>query len=83
MDARSFNASLLFEPRTVQNKSGGPFQVFTPFWRHCLTLPVDEPVKLPRGDFPAPAAWSATAAGSLPASRAARKRQRHSSSVRA
>ena len=60
VDARSFNASLLFEPHTVQNKSGGPFQVFTPFWRHCLTLPVDEPVKLPRGDFPVPAAWPAS-----------------------
>ena len=57
VDVKSFNASLLFEPHTVQNKSGGPFQVFTPFWRHCLALPVDEPVKLPRGDFPAPVAW--------------------------
>ena len=60
VDAKSFNASLLFEPHTVQNKSGGPFQVFTPFWRHCLALPVDEPVKLLRGDFPAPAKWPAS-----------------------
>lgn len=29
----SFNASLLSEPWTVRNKSGGPFKVFTPFWR--------------------------------------------------
>jgi len=62
VDAKSFNASLLFEPHTVQNKSGGPFQVFTPFWRHCLALPVEEPQKLPRGDFPAPAAWPASPA---------------------
>lgn len=33
---RSFNGSLLAEPWTVETKSGGPFQVFTPFWRACL-----------------------------------------------
>ncbi len=49
--AQSFNAALLFEPHTIQNKSGGPFQVFTPFWKHCLALPVEDPVKLPRGGF--------------------------------
>ncbi|MBX3735400.1 MAG: deoxyribodipyrimidine photo-lyase [Candidatus Didemnitutus sp.] len=47
VDAKSFAASVLFEPHTVKNKSGGPFQVFTPFWKHCLTLDVAEPVKLP------------------------------------
>ncbi len=62
VDARSFNASLLFEPHTVQNKSGGPFQVFTPFWRHCLTLPVEAPGKLPTGEFPAPPKWPASLA---------------------
>lgn len=60
IEAKSFNAALLFEPHTVQNKSGGPFQVFTPFWRHCLTLPVEAPVKLPAGDLPAPANWPET-----------------------
>jgi deoxyribodipyrimidine photo-lyase len=29
----TFNAGLLVEPWTVRNKTGGPFQVFTPFWR--------------------------------------------------
>jgi len=60
VDARSFNAALLFEPHAVQNKSGGPFQVFTPFWRHCLALPVEAPVRLPAGDLPAPAKWPAS-----------------------
>ena len=32
----SSNAALLFEPWTVTNKSGNPFQVFTPYYRHCL-----------------------------------------------
>ena len=31
----SFNASLLNEPWEVQNSSGRPFQVFTPYWRNC------------------------------------------------
>jgi len=35
----SYNGSLLHEPWNIQTKSGGPFQVFTPFWRHCLSLP--------------------------------------------
>jgi deoxyribodipyrimidine photo-lyase len=62
VDARSFNAALLFEPHTIQNQSGGPFQVFTPFWRHCLSLAVDAPVKLAAGDFAGPAKWPASLA---------------------
>jgi deoxyribodipyrimidine photo-lyase len=36
LEAQSYNASLLHEPQTVKTQSGTPFQVFTPFWRHCL-----------------------------------------------
>jgi deoxyribodipyrimidine photo-lyase len=36
VEPRGFSASLLFEPEGISNKQGGPFQVFTPFWRHCL-----------------------------------------------
>jgi deoxyribodipyrimidine photo-lyase len=32
----SFNGSLLFEPWAIKTNGGGPFQVFTPFWRACL-----------------------------------------------
>ncbi len=35
----SGNASLLFEPWDVKNKQGGPFKVFTPFWKTCMTMP--------------------------------------------
>lgn len=42
----NFNAALLHEPWTIQNRSGKPFQVFTPFWRHCLAQP-DPPQPLP------------------------------------
>jgi deoxyribodipyrimidine photo-lyase len=38
IEVHSFGAALLFEPWTVTTSSGDPFQVFTPFWRHCLQL---------------------------------------------
>ena len=57
VEVRSFNAALLFEPPTVQNKSGGPFQVFTPFWKHCLALTVAAPTKLSSGPLPVPGRW--------------------------
>jgi len=51
IEARAFNSALLFEPERVANRQGGPFQVFTPFWRHCVQLPVDPPVVLGRNAF--------------------------------
>ena len=45
--------SLLFEPGSIRNTSGGPFQVFTPFWRACLNqrasipAPLDAPQHIP------------------------------------
>jgi len=35
---QSFNAALLREPWEVSNRSGGPFRVFTPYWKSCLSL---------------------------------------------
>lgn len=32
----SHNASLLFEPWQIQNKTQEPYKVFTPFWRACM-----------------------------------------------
>lgn len=53
----SFNAALLHEPWTIQNQSGKPFQVFTPFWKHCLNQPdPSEPLPTPR-TLPVPAKW--------------------------
>ncbi len=57
VEAKSFNSALLFEPHTIANKQGKPFQVFTPYWRHCLTQEVPAPVALKSGAFPAPAKW--------------------------
>jgi deoxyribodipyrimidine photo-lyase len=38
LEVQSFNSALLYEPWAVRNKSDRPFQVFTPFYRHCLEL---------------------------------------------
>ncbi|GAB5561466.1 MAG: deoxyribodipyrimidine photo-lyase [Synoicihabitans sp.] len=43
LEVQSFNGALLHEPHTIQNKQGKPFQVFTPYWRHCLTQPKARP----------------------------------------
>jgi deoxyribodipyrimidine photo-lyase len=43
IEVRTFNSALLFEPGEIANREGKPFQVFTPFWRHCLTQPVAKP----------------------------------------
>ncbi len=42
IDVQSFNASLLCEPWTVKTKSGEPFKVFTPFWRACNEVGIDD-----------------------------------------
>ena len=49
IEAKSFNSSLLFEPHTIRNKQDRPFQVFTPFWRHCSALGWPEPVASGQG----------------------------------
>ena len=57
MTVRSFNAALLTEPWDVQNLSGKPFQVFTPFWRKVsagLELPPPSPAPQ---RIPAPQRW--------------------------
>ena len=36
IEFKSFPGSLLFDPEHIRNRTGEPFKVFTPFWRHCL-----------------------------------------------
>ena len=49
--------NLLFEPGTILNSSGKPFQVFSAFWRACMDMPSPaEPVLAP-GRIPSPAKW--------------------------
>ncbi|MBT8036460.1 MAG: DNA photolyase family protein [Verrucomicrobiae bacterium] len=40
IETQSFNGSLLLDPLTTRNKAGKPFQVFTPFWKHCRAIGV-------------------------------------------
>lgn len=47
IEARSFKGALLFEPWEVQTGSGGPYKVFTPFWRAAKARPIDAPVAAP------------------------------------
>lgn len=57
LEVQSFNGALLHEPWTIQNQSGKPFQVFTPFWKHCLTKPNPaEPLPAPK-EIIAPSKW--------------------------
>lgn len=51
--ADSHNGALLFEPWSLQTGQGGPYKVFTPFWRKALS------------EWSAPDAW--TAPRTLPA----------------
>lgn len=43
IEARSYNAALLFEPRAVETGGGTPYRVFTPFWRRCLEIGFNPP----------------------------------------
>jgi deoxyribodipyrimidine photo-lyase len=57
LKVESFNAALLNEPWTIHNRSGKPFQVFTPFWKHCL-MDMDPAAPLPVPKLlPHPAKW--------------------------
>lgn len=41
------NSNLLFEPSSISNRQGKPFQVFTPFWKTCMANPVSSPLPAP------------------------------------
>ncbi|MEL7232425.1 MAG: deoxyribodipyrimidine photo-lyase, partial [Pseudomonadota bacterium] len=48
LTVESFKANLLVEPWEVTTKSGGPYRVFTPFWRAAKAqLDVDDPIPAP------------------------------------
>jgi deoxyribodipyrimidine photo-lyase len=57
LETSSCNGALLHEPWTVKTKAGGPFQVFSPFWRQCLAL-AEPAMPLPAPQLlHGPAAW--------------------------
>ncbi|RTL72056.1 MAG: deoxyribodipyrimidine photo-lyase [Hyphomicrobiales bacterium] len=58
--AESFNDHLLAEPWELETQSGGPFRVYSPFWR-ALTRAIDPPAPLPAPKHLAPFALPAKA----------------------
>lgn len=54
---RRFAGNLLLEPEQVRNKTGGVYEVFSPFWRRALEL-IDGTTPTPAPeDIPAPETW--------------------------
>ncbi|WP_321504429.1 deoxyribodipyrimidine photo-lyase [Breoghania sp.] len=47
VDARHFPANMLFEPGSVRTGSGGPYRVFTPFWRAARQMTPESPLPVP------------------------------------
>ena len=48
-EAKSFNGQLLAEPFALKTKTGGPYRVFTPFWRALSTqTPIAAPLPAPK-----------------------------------
>jgi deoxyribodipyrimidine photo-lyase len=58
--AESFNGGLLFEPWTVRNQKGQPYQVFSAFWKACLRQPEPAPPNDVPSHVKAPRHWPAT-----------------------
>ena len=67
--AESFNAHLLFEPWTVETGTGGPYRVYTPFWKAVRGRDVPAPLAVPNLRFPRRVAMQ-RAAGRLGAGQA-------------
>ena len=56
-ETETFNGSLLFEPNDVCTSGGGPYRVFTPFWKKCRSLPdPHSPLRAPKA-VPGPSSW--------------------------
>lgn len=48
IECARFASSLLFEPDSIANKQAKPFKVFTPFYKHCRSLPTRSPKLTPK-----------------------------------
>jgi deoxyribodipyrimidine photo-lyase len=57
MQARSFNAALLFEPWEVQTADGDPYRVFSPFWRACTKRGLERRLAPKPRKIPGPSRW--------------------------
>ena len=59
IETRDFEGALLFEPWTIETKSGGPYKVYTPMWRSVRGRDVPAPDAAPKALRP-PAEWPAS-----------------------
>ena len=57
LEAEGYPANVLFAPGKILTGSGGPFRVFTSFWKACLKTPPPMPPLSPPKRMPAPARW--------------------------
>jgi deoxyribodipyrimidine photo-lyase len=57
VDVSGHNASLLFEPWALKTADGGPYRVFSPFWRACLKEGLDRSLCAKPREVPGPARW--------------------------
>ncbi|MBN8554403.1 MAG: deoxyribodipyrimidine photo-lyase [Deltaproteobacteria bacterium] len=57
LEVRSFNSYLLFEPWTIQNLQKKPFQVFSPYWKNCLSQKYKIEVQPAPKKIISPATW--------------------------
>ncbi len=55
LDVQSFNGSLLAEPWQVKTGQGGPFKVYSPFWRAAKARAIAAPLAVPKLDVEAAA----------------------------
>ncbi|MBM1309052.1 deoxyribodipyrimidine photo-lyase [Sulfitobacter mediterraneus] len=56
IEARSFGGHLMFEPWTVETKTGGFYKVYSPFWKSVKTRDVEPPRAAP-SDLHPPESW--------------------------
>jgi len=56
IDACSFSGHLMFEPWTVETKTGGYYKVFTPYWKSVRGRDVAEPLSTP-SNISTPKSW--------------------------
>jgi deoxyribodipyrimidine photo-lyase len=56
IEARSFGGHVMFEPWTVETKTGGFYRVYTPFWKTVKDRGVDLPLPAP-ARIAAPEVW--------------------------
>jgi deoxyribodipyrimidine photo-lyase len=57
VDVSSHNASLLFEPWALNTADGGPYRIFSPFWRACLNRGLDHSLCAKPREVTGPVRW--------------------------